>query len=168
MPDKTTTNFDWPSELPALLRRLLLPTLAATIGGVVTGPAVRTWYPTLKKPSFNPPNQVFGPVWTLLYLLMGIADYIVGRTATSPAALNQARTLYHGQLALNTGWSLLFFGRRSPLAGLLEIVCLWLAIVLTIRSFAQISRPAALLLVPYLLWVTFATLLNGAIWQLNR
>ncbi len=105
-------------------------------------------------------------MWTLLYLLMGIADYIVSRQGDTEAATN-ARTIYRVQLVLNSAWSVLFFGLRSPLAALVEIVFLWVAIVATILAFARVSKVAALLLVPYLLWTTFAAVLNTAIWRKN-
>jgi tryptophan-rich sensory protein len=98
---------------------------------------------------------------------MGIAHYLVVREQADPRLARQAHIFYGLQLALNTLWSLIFFGRRSPLAALIEIVFLWIAIVLTIVTFARISPKAALLLMPYLLWVSFAALLNGAIWRLN-
>jgi tryptophan-rich sensory protein len=155
-------------DLPLFLRALLLPTLAGGVGSAATARSINTWYPTLKKSSLNPPGWVFGPVWTTLYLLMGIADYIVSRQGADSGETNRARWLYRAQLVLNAGWSLLFFGRRSPLAAFIEIIILWLAILLTILAFARISRKAALLLVPYLLWVSFAAVLNGSIWRLNK
>jgi benzodiazapine receptor len=162
-----TGRVDWAGELPGLLRALALPALAAGIGGAATTDAVRTWYPTLRKPDFNPPNGIFGPVWGVLYLLMGLAEHLVARRPGDPAQVGRARACYRLQLGLNVLWSLLFFGRRSPLAGLVEIGFLWVAIALTILAFARISRVAALLLVPYLLWVTLAAILNAAIWHLN-
>jgi tryptophan-rich sensory protein len=98
---------------------------------------------------------------------MGVADYLVTRQDAEPAAKGSAQTLYRLQLGLNALWSFLFFGRRNPLVAFIEILLLWTAIVMTIVAFARISRPAALLLVPYLLWTTFATVLNAAIWRLN-
>lgn len=159
---KTVTD-----DLPGLLRSLLLPAIAATIGGLATASSVKSWYPTLNKPSFNPPSAIFGPVWTTLYLLMGIADRVVSQQGETDA-IHRARTIYRIQLGLNALWSVLFFGRRSPLAGFVEIVFLWVAIVLTIFAFARISRFAALLLVPYLVWTSFAVILNAAIWRKNR
>jgi tryptophan-rich sensory protein len=125
------------------------------------------WFDALEKPAFSPPKSLFGPVWTLLYLLMGTAHYLVTKQEAEPAAKRAANIFYGLQLGLNALWSILFFGRRSPFAALVEIVFLWVAIVLTIVAFARISRLAALLLVPYLLWTTFATVLNGAIWRVN-
>ncbi len=160
-------QMDWIGEIPQFLLSVLTPVVAGGVGAAATAESLRTWYPTLKKPSFNPPNWIFGPVWSTLYLLMGIAHYLVSRQSPDEAVARQAQLWYWLQLCLNALWSLLFFGRRSPLAALVEIVCLWIAIVLTILTFARISRRAALLLVPYLLWVSFAAVLNGAIWHLN-
>jgi tryptophan-rich sensory protein len=151
---------------PLLLRSLVLPLVAGAIGSAATYPNLG-WFDTLEKPAFSPPKAVFGPVWTVLYLLMGAAHYLV-MTHQVESATRAARIFYGLQLALNTLWSILFFGRRAPGAALVEILLLWVAIVLTVVAFARISRLAALLLVPYLLWTTFATVLNAAIWRLNR
>ena len=158
----------WTAELPRFLVSVLAPLMAGGIGSVATANSLRTWYPALRKPSFNPPNWIFGPVWSTLYLLMGVAHYLVTRESPGEDLQRQARLWYWLQLGLNTAWSLLFFGRRSPLAALVEIVFLWGAIVVTVVTFARVSRTAALLLLPYLLWVSFAAVLNGAIWRLNR
>lgn len=168
MDEDRDNRVDWTRELPRFVVSLLAPLVAGGIGATATVESVRTWYPTLRKPDFNPPNWIFGPVWSTLYLLMGIANFLVSRQADGGTALRQARLWYRLQLVLNTLWSILFFGRRSPLAALVGIVFLWIAIVLTILAFARVSRRAALLLVPYLLWVSFAAVLNGAIWCLNR
>jgi translocator protein len=162
-----TDSINWSKDVPRFAGSLLLPLVAGGVGGVATSKSVDTWYRTLQKPSFNPPSWIFGPVWTTLYLMMGIAHYLVEQEDAEPRLARPARILYGIQLVLNTLWSLLFFGRRSPLAALIEIVFLWVAIVLTIITFARVSRTAALLLLPYLLWVSFATVLNGAIWRLN-
>jgi tryptophan-rich sensory protein len=154
-------------DVPGLLRSLVLPGIAAAVGGAATVSSVKTWYPTLEKPSFNPPSAVFGPVWTALYLMMGLADHLVSQRGQTPQ-VHRARTIYRAQLGLNALWSVLFFGRRSPLAGLVEIVFLWIAIAATVAAFARISRLAALLLAPYLIWTTFAAVLNAAIWRKNR
>jgi tryptophan-rich sensory protein len=143
-----------------------LPLAAGAVGSAATYPNLG-WFETLEKPSFSPPKSLFGPVWTTLYLLMGVADYLVTRQDAEPAAKGSAQTLYRLQLGLNALWSFLFFGRRNPLVAFIEILLLWTAIVMTIVAFARISRPAAFLLVPYLLWTTFATVLNAAIWRLN-
>lgn len=155
-------------RLPVLLRTVLPPFAAAAVGGAATTPAIGGWYRTLKKPPFNPPDAVFGPVWSVLYLLMGVAAYLVEREGGDGGRTSAARAFNGVQLGLNALWSLLFFGRRSPLAGMIEIGFLWVAILLTIVAYWRISRLAALLLVPYLLWTTFATALNVAIWRRNR
>ena len=154
-------------SLPVLFRSLGLPLVAGAAGSAATYPNL-AWFETLEKPAFSPPNSVFGPVWTTLYLMMGTAHYLVTTQDAAPAARRSAQVLYGLQLGLNTLWSFLFFGRRNLFAALIEVVLLWVAIVLTIVAFARISRVAALLLVPYLLWTTFATVLNAAIWRLNR
>ncbi len=135
----------------------------AAAGGIATVRAVRQWYPSLAKPRWTPPNGIFGPVWTILYLTMAVAAWLVDR---SGADLIVPFTWFGGQLALNLLWSLTFFGLRSPAAGLVVIVLLWGAIAGTIVSFAGASITAAALLVPYLAWVTFATALNAAIVRL--
>lgn len=133
------------------------------LGGFATAQSVVEWYPTLNKPSWTPPSWLFGPVWTLLYLMMAVAAWLVWRAGNSKGAL----ILFWAQLALNLAWSFLFFGARSPILGLLDIILLWIAIAATIFAFALHSRKAAFLLVPYLAWVSFATALNSAIYLLN-
>jgi translocator protein len=162
-----TDRPDLRARLPRLLGSLLLPAIAAAVGGAATSRSVDSWYRSLRKPSFNPPSSVFGPVWTVLYILMGIADHLVDISGEGEGQTH-ARRLYRLQLGLNSGWSALFFGLRSPGLALIEIVALWTAIVMTIRAFRAHSGVAALLLVPYLLWTTFAAVLNAAIWWKNR
>jgi tryptophan-rich sensory protein len=153
-------------SLPLLIRSLVLPLVAGAVGSAATYPNLE-WFQTLKKPGFAPPGSLFGPVWTTLYLLMGVAHYLVTTQDAEPEAKRAAQVLYGLQLGLNALWSFLFFGQRNPFAAFIEILLLWSAIVMTIVAFARISRPAALLLVPYLLWTTFATVLNATIWRLN-
>jgi tryptophan-rich sensory protein len=156
-------------HLPKLLLAIVGCEVAGGLGAIPTGKALATWYPTLAKPSYNPPNWVFGPVWTLLYALMGAALYTISeRPDGDSAAVRPAQALFGLQLALNVLWSFLFFGRRAPGAALIELVGLWIAIALTIRAFARVSRFGALLLLPYLAWVSFAAALNFGIWRLNR
>jgi tryptophan-rich sensory protein len=140
--------------------------VAGAAGSAATYPNL-AWFDTLEKPAFSPPKSVFGPVWTTLYLMMGAAHSLVIAQEADPAATRAAQILYGLQLGLNALWSFLFFGRRNPFAAFIEILVLWVAIVMTIIAFARISRLAALLLVPYLLWTTFATVLNAAFWRLN-
>lgn len=141
--------------------------LAAFIGSIFTAPEISTWYATLAKPSFAPPDWVFGPVWTALYTMMGICAYIVWREGLSDPRVKAAMAVFAIQLAANASWSAAFFGLRSPLAGLAVILLLWTLIALNIQKFREVSRTAGLLLIPYILWVTFAMALNFAIWRLN-
>ncbi len=127
-----------------------------------------TWYPTLVKPAFTPPGWVFGPVWTVLYLLMGAAAFLVWQKGLRLRAVRVALVWFLIQLVLNALWSPVFFGLHRIGWALVVIVLLWAAIVITIRCFSRVSSAAALLLIPYLLWVSFATALNAALWQLNR
>lgn len=161
-------NQDRTAPLPAIVRSLALPFVAAAVGSAATLPSLDDWCAELAKPAFTPPRSAFGPVWTTLYLLMGAADYLVNEAEATANAKRAANALYRLQLGLNALWSILFFGLRSPLAGLIEIVALAAAIVSTIAAFARIAKPAALLLAPYLLWTIFAAALNAAIWRLNR
>lgn len=151
----------------ALIAFLLLCYGVAAGGSVFTAASVRDWYPTLVKPSWNPPSWVFGPVWTLLYTMMAVAAWLVWkRRGEAPVGL--ALGVFGVQLALNFAWSLLFFGLHRPDLALLDIALLWLSILATIILFWRPSTLAGALLIPYLLWVTFASALNYAIWQLNR
>jgi tryptophan-rich sensory protein len=151
----------------ALAASIIICTLAGAIGSPFTFPAIPTWYATLSKPFFSPPNWVFGPVWTMLYILMGISAYLIWQHGWKKKQVRFALFLFGMQLFLNALWSILFFGLRSPFYGLLCIIPLWICIALCIRAFYPIERWAAYLLVPYLLWVSFATILNAAIWMLN-
>jgi len=151
----------------ALAVALVVPLAVGGLGSLATFDAVRTWYPTLTRPVFAPPNWVFGPVWTALYAMMGVASWLVWRAPDRPRA-RHALALYSLQLLLNLAWSWLFFGLRQPLAALVEIVALLTLIALTTLRFAPLSRAAAALMMPYLAWVSFATLLNAGFWWLNR
>jgi translocator protein len=140
---------------------------AAAIGGYATAESVRTWYPLLNKPAWNPPAWVFGPAWTLLYTLMSIAAWRVWRQQDQPGA-NKALGLFFAQLGLNALWSVLFFGLQQPGLALVEIVLLWSALAIIQRDFWRLDHIAGILWIPYLAWVSFATTLNTAIWWLNR
>lgn len=146
---------------------ILISQAAGLVGSLFTTPAIPGWYASLDKPEFSPPNWVFAPVWTTLYLLMGIAAFLVWHRGGPSSAVRRALAVFWVQLALNAAWSILFFGLRSPLLGLIGIAALWLAIVVTIARFAPLSRLAAWLLAPYLAWVSFAALLNFEIYRLN-
>ncbi|MFT5863201.1 MAG: benzodiazapine receptor [Flavobacteriales bacterium] len=137
------------------------------IGAFATQSSVNEWYATVNKPFFNPPNWIFGPMWTLLYVLMGIAAGIVWSKGFYHKWVKTA--LYHFglQLLLNAAWSILFFGLQEPLWALIEIIVLFIFILLTIKWFKVVNKTAAYLLVPYACWVAFATLLNFEIWRLN-
>lgn len=133
------------------------------VGGFATAGSVNTWFAGLAKPSFNPPSFVFGPVWTFLYILIGISGYL----AWSAKAPRSSMAIYALQLALNLGWSLVFFGLRRPDLAFIEILALWVSIIANVLAFWKVHRTAALLLLPYLGWVSFAAVLNFAIWRLN-
>lgn len=151
-----------------LLGFVLLSEAAGGIGSIFTAPSIQSWYIYLQKPDLAPPNYLFGPVWTVLFLLMGIAAYLVFSEGWEKSAVRQAIWVFGFQLGLNVLWSAIFFGAKNPAGALVEIAVLWLAILWTISSFAKVSKPAAWLLVPYILWVSFAAYLNYAIWSLNR
>lgn len=140
---------------------------AGLIGSVFTTPAIPTWYATLQKPFFNPPNWLFAPAWVTLYLLMGIAAFLVWRRGLGQKGVKSALIIFLVQLVLNALWSVVFFGLRSPLWGAVVILALWVAILLTILRFFKISTAAGALLLPYILWVSFASVLNIAILVLN-
>ncbi len=154
-----------PIKIPQLILSIGLCLGAGVLGSFFTVSSIPTWYATLNKPVFSPPNWVFGPAWTILYILMGISLYLVW---TSRFKLKQnAFNLFFVQLGLNVLWSIFFFGMKNPILALVDIVALWLAIFLTIKSFYRINRSAGNLLIPYLLWVSFAAVLNLAIVMLN-
>ncbi len=138
---------------------------AGAVGSLFTVSSIPTWYSTLNKPTFSPPNWVFGPVWTTLYILMGVSLYWI---FMSKSKLKQkGLTLFFVQLALNTAWSIVFFGMKNPSLAFVNIIALWITILLTIKIFYKINKNSAYLLYPYLLWVSFASLLNLMIVVLN-
>lgn len=137
------------------------------LSSFATQSSVTTWYVTLNKPSFNPPNSVFAPVWTILYIMMGVSAGLIWAKGLHHVWVKTALYHFGFQLLLNAMWSIVFFGLREPFWGLLVILTLLILIVLTIRWFYLVSKPAAFLLIPYLLWVCFATALNYKIWELN-
>ena len=142
----------------------------AYFSSLVTRPSVETWYTTIEKPSFNPPNWLFAPVWTTLFVMMGIAGGLVWHEINSPKReeVKKAMLFFAIQLGLNALWSYLFFGLKNPLLALIEIILLWLMIYETYIKFAKINKISGYLFVPYLLWVSFATVLNASIWWLNQ
>lgn len=151
----------------ALVVALALPQLAGAIGSLFTFPNIGAWYQVLTKPELAPPNWVFGPVWTTLFVLMGIASFLVWQKGMHKRAVRLALAFYGIQLVLNTLWSIIFFGLQNPTAAVAEIVLLWLAIAATAYLFYKISKPAGLLMLPYLAWVSFASYLNLMIAVLN-
>jgi len=144
----------------------MLPLVVGGISGFFTAGAVNDWYLTLNKPSFNPPSWVFGPVWTLLYLLMGWSLYRIWSLPAS-AQRNKAISVFFIQLTLNFFWSLIFFRWQAMGVALIEISALWITILWMIQLFRKLSPSAAIINIPYLLWVSFATALNAAYWSLN-
>lgn len=154
-----------------LLAAILLSQMAGIIGSAFTISAIPTWYADLIKPSFSPPNWIFGPVWTTLYTLMGISLYLVWNTKLKEksklAWKKESLNIFYAQLILNTLWSIIFFGIKNPELAFVGILLMWALIAATIFKFYRISKASAYLLVPYLLWVSFATLLNFAIAYLN-
>jgi benzodiazapine receptor len=145
---------------------LALSFAASAIGGLFTYPAIPGWYQGLEKPSWTPPDAAFGPVWTVLYIFMAVAAWLVWKRGGWTAQRGPL-TLWGVQLVLNSLWSILFFGMRNPALGLMEIVILWLAIFATLIAFWKVSRLAGGLLIPYLAWVSYASALNYSIFRLN-
>lgn len=141
--------------------------LVGILGSVFTISAIPVWYVTLNKPSFAPPSWIFGPAWTLLYFLMGVSFYLIWEQGWKKKKVKTARNYFFAQLALNFVWSPIFFGLKSPLFALIVIIAMWAMIVMTIKRFYPLSKWAAYLLVPYILWVSFATILNASIVILN-
>ena len=139
------------------------------LSGIATQSSIKTWFPTLIKPSFNPPNWLFAPVWSLLYTMMGVAAGLVwSRIEYEKESVEKALKFFIIQLALNALWSVLFFGLQNPMLALIEIVLLWLMIYETYIKFGKIDKIAGYLFVPYILWVSFAAILNASLWWLNR
>ena len=155
-----------------ITRSLVVVVTCLAIGyfsGMVTRSAIITWYPTLVKPGFNPPNWIFAPVWSMLYIMMGVAAGLVWSCIDhEKETVKNALIFFAVQLGLNALWTFLFFGLKNPLLAGLEIVILWLMIYETYTKFAKINSIAGYLFIPYLLWVSFAMVLNGSIWWLNR
>lgn len=162
-------------QMIVLTWSLAIPLMLGGAGGVITASAIPGWYAELAKPPWNPPSWLFGPVWTTLYVAMGVAAWRIWRRAIEPgaslalvAAVRSALRVYGVQLALNAIWTPVFFGLKRIDLALVIIAVLLVAIIETIRRFKNVDRTAAALLLPYLVWVTFATVLNASIWLLNR
>ena len=154
------------NDILKLVASVILCQTAGFLGSLFTTPAIPTWYRTLNKPFFTPPNWIFSPVWISLFILMGISLFFVWQK-TDHSKFKIAFIFFFVQLILNILWSAAFFGLKSPLLGLMVIVLLWMAILFTILNFFKVSKFAGVLLIPYLLWVSFATLLNFSLWILN-
>ena len=157
-----------PNDYVLLGASVALTLVAAAVGGIITASPVQTWYQTIQRPPWNPPDWLFGPVWTILYLMMAVALWRVWRLGWGESGVRVAVVLFLIQLILNVLWSFVFFGLRQPGWGFLEIVVLWGFILATLITFYRLERLAGLLLIPYLAWVTFAGILNGVVWRLNR
>jgi len=155
------------TDIVKLVISIIACQCAGLIGSLFTTPAISTWYATIQKPPFTPPNWLFAPAWTTLYLLMGISAFIIWRRGLGNPQVKKALFLFVIQLVLNTLWSAAFFGLESPLYGVIVIAALWVAIILTILKFFKVSYVAAMLMLPYILWVTFAAVLNISILVLN-
>ena len=164
---RASTRSAWSRDLGFGLLSFIAVAATSTVGQLVTYPNLVPWYAGLVKPSFNPPNWVFGPVWTTLYLMMAFALWRILRLPEASAKRRWALGLFFVQLALNAAWSWMFFAANSPLLGLINIIPQILVIVATIVAFYRIDRMAGLSLVPLAAWVSFATILNFAIWKLN-
>ena len=149
-----------------LLACILLTMSIGGLSGYATLDGVTGWYSTLHKPSFNPPNYLFGPVWSLLYLLMGVSLFLILKAEKSPAR-NKAITAFTIQIVLNFFWSIIFFRFHAAGIALAEIVLMWVAILGMIVAFYRVNKPASLLQIPYIAWVSFAAILNAAIFYLN-
>ena len=150
-----------------LIISIAIPLMVGAFAGFFTSSGVNGWYLVANKPSFNPPNWLFAPVWTALYLMMGIAFYLVWTKEADKAVKKMAIILFSAQLLLNFAWSFIFFYAHQPGWAFVEIIAMWVMILLTIIWFGKISPLAAWLLVPYISWVSFASLLNFYIWKLN-
>ncbi|MHA4896465.1 TspO/MBR family protein [Pedobacter sp. PWIIR3] len=154
-------------NIPTLIINLIIPLSFGVIGALLTQVSVKTWYLTINKPSFNPPNWIFGPVWTTLYILMGISAYLVWQKRKQITHLPRLIAIYLIQLVLNLLWSFLFFYAHEIGAAFYEIIALLIAIIITARVFYKVDSTAGLLFIPYIAWVSFATVLTYTIFKLN-
>ena len=156
-----------PGNIARLVASIILWEGAGGIGSIFTTGAIATWYVALAKPAFTPPNSVFGPVWVTLYLLMAIAVFLVWRRGLGESGVKLAFIIFWVQLVINALWSVVFFGFRSPLGGVVVIIILWLLILFNIIRFFKVTPLAGWLLIPYILWVSIASYLNVGVWLLN-
>lgn len=155
-------------EIGKLLTSIIIAEAAGLLGSLATFTSINTWYKGLTKPPFNPPNWIFGPVWTTLYILMGVALYLVWAKGLKHKKVGFAFWLFIVHLGFNAGWSIVFFGLHSLFGGFVMLIVLWMFIIALIWKFYEINKWAAYLLIPYILWVSFAGILNTAVWLLNR
>ena len=154
-------------KISKLIIAIIICQSAGIIGSLFTTPSISTWYDTIQKPNFTPPNWVFGPVWITLFTLMGISLYLVWGKGLKNKDVKSSLFVFFFQLGLNSLWSILFFGLQSPFYAFVEIIILWVAIAVTIIKFYKISRNAGLILIPYIMWVSVALILNYYVWVLN-
>ena len=164
---QASTISTWSRDLRLAVVAIIAVATASAIGQLATYPNLAPWYAGLTKPSFNPPNWVFAPVWTTLYVMMAIAVWRILRSPDASAARRLALTLFFIQLVLNAAWSWMFFGANNPLLGVINIIPQFLVILATVVAFYRLDRMAAWCLVPLAVWVAFAGVLNVAIWRLN-
>lgn len=155
------------SEIPRLIVSILVPLVIGFLGSIATLAEIPTWYAALSKPSWAPPNWLFGPVWTTLYILMGIALFLVWRKGLYRKDVKFALLIFGVQIVLNLLWSIVFFSYHALLGSFILIILLWITILANIIAFYVISKPAGLLLVPYIVWVSIASYLNYTIYLLN-
>jgi tryptophan-rich sensory protein len=151
-----------------LILAIILCQFTGVIGSIATMPSIPTWYASLIKPSFNPPSWVFGPVWTILFTMMGISLYLIWQKGINKKEVKEAVKFFYLQLVFNCFWSIIFFGLHNPFAAFIEIIILLVLVAFVIFKFYKINKNAAFLLIPYLLWGSFATFLTYNIWLLNK
>lgn len=157
----------WEKFLRAAVFVIVCELLGGVLGSVFTISSLPTWYAALNKPWFAPPGSLIGIIWTVLYAMMGIAAFLVWESKKPKRLLAYAKSAFALQLAINISWTMIFFGLRSLVGGLIAIFAMWIAIAVTIVLFYRINRKAAWLMVPYIVWVSIAALLNFYIWRLN-
>jgi translocator protein len=155
------------SEIPKLIVSILAVFLAGAVGTVYTLKEITTWYVSLIKPSWTPPNWAFGPIWSTLYVLMGISLFLIWREGLERKDVKIAILVFAVQLVINVGWSIIFFATHNIIGGLVLVIILWISILINILVFYRISKPAAIILIPYLIWVTIAGYLNYTVFVLN-
>ena len=154
-------------DIPKLIISIIIVFLAGAVGTVYTLPQITTWYAALTKPSWTPPNWTFGPIWSTLYVLMGISLFLVWRESLERKDVKIAILVFAVQLTINIIWSLVFFGGHNIFGGLVLVIILWIAILANIIVFYRVSKAAGLILIPYLIWVSIASYLNYSVFLLN-